>query len=432
MMQLRTVWIRAFTMALCLPALQQCLWVRTECTSTDAACQPALFLARAHGLNSARFSYTGADITGTNAQCSAGDMPTGIGPFTFNVNALADDVLITANTNLQMGTCNGQNDGELRLYVDGNKRHTFMNARCWGQLSALTTAFVIPLGWGTHSLELRWCVNLLNTPMIAGAYPTIITATGLQTSPWYDGRAGFILPSGSTSLPISGPFTPIVSGTNMSAAYTASRDVILWQNLSLAGLQGTGTNLRMDPLTTEDWTMGDDGAVSIGLYTLTNLTAGAVSTTTAYYGSAAGNSIFTKSTYDNTLNLLAFRTPPTSSYGKAVLSAGVSDSSGTLAPLLNVPVTNTAAARSLISFSANYAFNTGAGGACDFVLFVNGTQVAEAYLISSNSNQTMESSLVTIESIPSGTAVPVQIQYRRMVGSTCTVNRATLSVIPLE
>ncbi len=349
------------------------------------------------------------------------------------MNRLSQEILFTANTNLEMGTCNGQNDGEMRFYIDGALQQTFGFGRCWGQHSALTTAFVLPMSYGQHTMELRWCVNLANTPKILGSYPTILTATALASSPYYEARSSSILPMGGTSLAVSAPFTAINNaGQPMQTSHTAGSDVLLWQGLSLGGLKGNGTNLRFDPLTGEDWTMFDDGAVGVGLYTYTTLAAGASTTVTAHYSSAGGNNIVTKSAYDNVLNTIAFRTPPAGKFGKTVVTGPVNEAVGTITNLAMVPITASAEARYLITFSANYAYSSAAGGGCDFLLYVDGVERTRAYLSSSNVTQTLESSIITIESIAAGTDIPVQIRFRRTIGGTCTVQRATLAVIALE
>lgn len=417
--------------------VSECALVNNDCVPTDTTCYPALSLFHpARSLNSYRFSYTGADITGSSISCATGDMATGIGPFLYEINALSDDILITVNSNIQMPTiCDGNNASELRLYVDGINIHSFGYNRCWGQIAAFTTAFVVPsMGFGFHSAELRVCSNGSDLPTIIGSYPTILTATSLESSIYYAGRASSVLPAGTTNLSVSGPFTPIVNGSsNMAATFIAAQDVLLWQNLSIGGLQGTGTNLRLDPLTAEDWTMADDGPAPMSTFTFTSLSAGTPANITAHYGSGAGNSIISRTPFDNTLNLIGFKLPPLGSYGKAVFTGSIADGIGSFIPLISFPIAYTKDARYLIAFTANYAYGNSTGNGCDFGLFINGVQRAISPLVSSNIGLTVESSLITVETIPAGSAIPVEIRFRLFpVFGTCTVGRATLTAIPLE
>ncbi len=249
----------------------------------------------------------------------------------------------------------------------------------------------------------------------------------------YEGKASSKLPIGTTNLSISAPFTPIVNGTSMTVSYTPANSVILWQNLSLGGLGNTTAHsLRLDPLTTEDWSFGDDGSAAMNMFTYTTQSAATPTTISAHYSTSGVNSIFTKATYDNTLNLIAFKVPAANTYGKTLFSGSASESAGSLTSLINIPITNSSSKRSLISFTVNSASGDAAGNGCDFALFINNVQTAMVPLVSSNNFQSLQTSLITVESIPAGVSIPVEIKFSRYISGTCNVNSASLNIIPLE
>jgi hypothetical protein len=389
-------------------------------------------------LNSQKYSYSGSDITLLNP-CSGSDQATGIGPYTFEVNAPNDDVLFTINTNYQSGgSGGGSNFSEMRLYVDGEKQHTFGYDRYWGQPAPMTTAFVIPgMSLGSHTLELRFCgiSTTGGTLQILGSYPTILTATSLTSIPYYEGRSSYLLPTGTTSLSNnSSTWVPIVNGSNMEVTYTAKSDVLLWQNLSLGGLQEPGVVLRIDPLTSEDWTMASDGPLPMSTFTYTSLSSNSSTTLTGHYNTGFLPSIIGKSKYDNSLNAIAFKIPNTKSYGKSLISALVQESTSTFTSLMNIPISNSSNTNYLISFATNYALNSAGGGCgCEFQLLVNGSQKALNLLTSSAGGLTFESSLISIENVPAGSSVPLEIRFRRFNAcGTCEVYRATLTALPLD
>lgn len=388
------------------------------------------------GLNSYRFE-SNSTRAWTSGTCGVTDQSSGVGPYTFNVDATNDDVLITVNTNLYITNfvCDSANQSEVSLYIDGAKKHTFTYNRCWGQLAPMTTAFIFPsMSKGDHTIELKFCGNGTRIPAIDGAYPTILTTTSLQSNQYFEGKDSFVLPIGTTPLTNNtSTWVPIVNGSNVSSSYTAKSNVLLWQSLALGGLDDAGVNLRLDPLTTEDWTEAGDGPYPMSTFTYSSLSASYSSTIIAKYNTSFLPSIIGKSTYDNTLNTLAFKTPTTGSYGKSVISSLVQESAGTFITLMSLPITNSNNTRCLINFATNYALNPSGGGCgCEFKLLVNGNQKALTMLTSSAAGLTRESSLISIETVPSGNSIPVEIQYRRTLCGTCDVHRATFTVIPLE
>ncbi|MES0490854.1 MAG: LamG-like jellyroll fold domain-containing protein, partial [Leptospirales bacterium] len=379
-----------------------------------------------------RFQYAGADKVGPTAACAGGDQSTGIGPYTFNLPA-ADDILISVNTNLQRGTAGGvSNNLELRLYIDGSKQHTFSYYRYWGNTTSMSTSFVVPaMPLGAHTLELKYCGDGTNNPVIIGAYPTTITATGLNSSPYFLARNGYNLPVGTTAL-TSNVFASIQDGANpMQAIYTASENILLWQNFSFGGLVTTSANFKLSPSTTEDLIFSTDGGAPISLFTYEPVANGVTYTTTANYLVPIASSIETKSIYDNTLNLLAFKEPPAGNFGKT-LTTPVSTTSLTYVPLTNINITNSKTSRYLISFSALWAYGSAPGRGCDFALLINSNEITTSLLHSSNTSLTPTSDIITVESIDAGT-IPVEIQYKQSSTSgTCTVQRAVFTVIPLD
>lgn len=196
-------------------------------------------LLSGRSLNAYKFSYSGADKTWSSGQCGVQDEPTGIGPFTFFVDSYSDDVLITLSSNMVItnAVCDGQNKAEANLYIDGARVQTLYNQRCWGQRNPLASAMVVPLGLGYHTMELKYCSHPpLRIPRIEGSFPTVLTATILGSSGTYKGRNSYLLPIGTTSLPSSGGFAPINSGSSMSVSFSSPDNALIWQNLNLSGM----------------------------------------------------------------------------------------------------------------------------------------------------------------------------------------------------
>lgn len=389
-----------------------------------------LALRGARDLNSHRFTYSGADLMPGKVACGGADLATGIGPYSFSTES-GDDVLVTVSTNYETNVGCTTQISRLKTYLDGTHLHTFYYDRCWGQSASLNTAFIVSnVSGGSHSLDMRICGVPNGNPAIIGSRPTIVTATSLNTSPYYRGKSSAALPIGTTSLPTSGPFLTI---GNLSSTYTASEDVLLWQSLSLAGNLSTGLSFRLGPQTTEDLGSNDDGPFPIGIFTSLQLTAGNSVTATGQYSTGNGGlADVVLSPYDSTLNLIAFAQPPSGRFGKATFS-GSTGTTTTPVSLLSVPITSASTARYLISLSVNQTSTNQAGGECWFFLYNNGVQVGETHAMNSNTGTQVEAALLTIETIQSGTSIPISVQFRsQAVGTTCTVNNAALSVIPLE
>ena len=393
-----------------------------------------LLLSSTRTLNSYRFSYSGANPVWTSGLCGVADQSTGIGPYTFYTNS-GDDVLFTVNSNFQFlaGICDMLRAGELSLYIDGVKRQTSSYNRCWGQYSVMNTSFVVPsMTLGNHTMELKFCSTNGIAPVIDSTnYQNILTATSLQSALNYEGRADFNLPVGTTNLPSSGAYIPIVNGANMAATYTPTNNILLWQGLNLGGIGGAGTVLRLNPTTTEDYFFMDDGSMPANLFSYTPVSAG-VATTISAFSQGNANTITTKATYDNTLNLLAFKVPTANTYGKSVFSGSISESVGTVTPVMNIPITNGSSKRYLISFTGNSANGDGTGNGCEFRLFINGSEIVKVPQIQSNGGNATRTSMTTIENLPGGETIPVEIRFNRLLSGTCTVNIATLTVLPLE
>ncbi|MBL8022337.1 MAG: hypothetical protein JNM27_21855 [Leptospirales bacterium] len=390
----------------------------------------SLLAIRARSLNSHRFTYSGANLTPGKVACGGADLATGIGPYSFSAES-GDDVLITVSTNYETNVGCASQTSRLKTYMDGAHLHTFYYDRCWGQSASLNTAFIVSnVSGGSHSLDMRICGVPNGNPTIIGSRPTIVTATSLNTSPYFRGKSSAALPIGTTSLPTSGPFVTI---GNLSSTYTATEDVLLWQSLSLAGNLSTGLNFRLGPQTTEDLGSNDDGPFPIGIFTSLQLTAGNSVTATGQYSTGTGGlADVVLSPYDSTLNLIAFAQQPSGRFGKATFS-GSTGTTTTLVPLLSVPITSASTARYLISLSVNQTSTDQAGGECWFFLYNNGVQVGETHAMNSNNGNQVEAALLTIETIESGTSIPISVQFRSQgAGTTCTVSRAALSVIPLE
>ena len=404
------------------------------CISNDSLDWTALLLAQNNvtGLQSSRFEYSGGTLTGPIMDCTMGDQATGIGPFTFN-QPYFDDVLFTINTNMEMGDagCVPNNLG-VKVYVDGISMYTFSYGRCWGQMHSLSKAFVVPaMVAGNHTIELRFCGDGTHHPVIQGAYPTIITATALHSSIYYEGRSNYTLPVGITSMPVTTLTSIMDGGIPMTASYTAQQNVLLWQHLGLSGVS-TETTLRLSPIIDEDLHFSSDGRAPVSLFTYSPLAAGSSAAINAVYTRTGVSDITTISTYDNTLDLLAFIEPDAGRFGKSTIN-GMVTNSDIYINLTTVHITGDTSARALISFGAHSSYGNGSNRGCDYALFINDTLITNTAQISSGLNLSTDAGIITIETIPAGTAVPVEIRYHRHAGvGNCYANRATLIVIPLE
>ena len=358
-----TMWSRAFSLAaICVLAFPGCRFS----AHTDSLPELA-FLAAVRTLSSSRFSYSGTNLTWSSGLCGTADQSTGVGPYSFFVDSYNDNVLITASSNIVITNpvCDGNNDSQYSIYVDGIKRKTLQYDRCWGQVFPMTGAFVIPLGLGVHSMELKFCANSFGAPtripQIQGAYPTVLTATSLESSPNHLGNASSVLPVGTTNLANTGSPIPIVNGSNMTATVTPAEPAILWQSLSL-GEGPAGANFNLSSIGTEVWFVADDGSIPGTISTSTSVSAGANSVTALQQ--SAGTTIVNRSTYDSSLNVVAFKVPPSGTYGKAAITSTVNEAAGILTTLMSVPITRPAASRYLVSFAGNDVYSTGAGHGC--------------------------------------------------------------------
>jgi len=231
----------------------------------------------------------------------------------------------------------------------------------------------------------------------------------------------------------SNVFASIQDGANpMQAIYTAPENILLWQNLSLGGLVSSSAGFRLSPSTTEDLVFNTDGGAPISVFTYEPVVNGVTYTSTANYMVPVASTIETKSTYDSTLNMLAFKEPPAGNFGKT-LTSSVSTTSLTYVPLTAINITNNKPSRYLISFSALWAYGSNPGRGCDFALLINSKEMTVSPLVSSGTSLSTTSNIITVESIDAGT-IPVEIQYKQssLSGGTCTVRTAVFTVIPLD
>lgn len=402
---------------------------------TDDVPELAL-LAVTRPLVSNTFTYSGSSLTWSDGLCGQADQSTGVGPYAFPVDSYVDSVLITVTSNIVITNpvCDGQNESEFSLYVDGVKRQTLHYDRCWGQMFPMTGAFVIPLGLGIHTMELKFCANSVavptRIPQIQGNYPTVLSATSLASSRNYLAHATSVLSTGTTTLPNTfGAQLPISS---LTANVAPAEAAVLWQNLSLGGMAYQALmNYRLNAATGEIWWLNDDGPVPGSISTLTQVPAGSNAVATLQESNGT-STIVGRSTYDNSLNVVAFKVPEAGTYGKAVITGTVIESAGVQTTLMSVPVTRTAPSRYLISFAGNDVYSPGAGHGCDFFLYVNGAVRAGVPYTSSNGGQKSGASLISVETVPAGSAVPVEIRYVKNQASNCIVDTATLEVLPLE
>ncbi len=393
-------------------------------------------LAVSRSLVSSSFTYSGANLTWSSGLCGQADQSTGIGPYAFPVDSYLDNVLITVSSNINIvnPVCDGQNESEFSLYVDGVKRQTLFYDRCWGQTFPMTGAFVIPLGLGLHSMELKFCANSVASPtripQIQGAFPTVLTATSLGSSRNYLAHAASVLPVGTASLPNT--FAAQLPVSDMTTAIAAPEPAILWQNLSLGGMAyAAAMNYRLDSATGQVWDANDDGPVPGTISNYTSVPAGSNSVTPLHISNGT-SSIVSRSTYDNSLNLIAFRVPAEGTYGRAAITGSMIESAGVQTTLMNVPITRTQASRYLISFSGNNAYSPGAGHGCNFYVYVDGSLRAGVPYTSSNGGQKSGASIISVETVPAGNGVPVEVRYVKSITSNCIVDGATLEVLPLE
>jgi len=203
--------------------------------------------------------------------------------------------------------------------------------------------------------------------------------------------------------------------------------------LSLGGMSyqiGAYMNYSLSSATSEFWQIDDDGPAPGTLSTTTLAPAGS-STVTALHQSNGTSTIVGRASHDNSLNLVAFKAPATGTYGKAITGT-VTETLGVITSLLNVPISLSAPARYLISFSGNNISSPGAGHGCDFFLYVNGSLRVRIPYTSSNSFQRLGASILSVETVPAGTNVPVEIRFMKNAASNCVVDQATLEVVPLE
>jgi len=395
------------------------------------------------GLNTYKFSSS-TDRTGnTNINCSIQDESSGIGPYSFNV-PYEEDVLVTLTSNLRgppaaWPTGGGDlNTIQIRLYIDGVLQQRLVDGRYYHQDTAMGSAFITTMTKGNHVIELRFCGNNTYYPFILGIYPTIITITSLVSSPYFDQNFSYKLPIGITNFASSASFTNIMNGTEaMSLTYNASNSILLWQSFALAGgagIYGLTENYRLFPETTEDVNHGVDSYSPINFVTYHELGASTTRTVNAQYSGVSTSNVVTYANYDNTLNLIGFKTPAAGNFGKAVINSLVQTTSATFAPLTTIYITNSYDAKYLISFSANNAQGNSAGDSgCIFGLSINGGSVIAQTLVDNDAGGSLRNAtIITIETIPSGT-IPVVIQFKEFAPTSgCNVNNAVFTIIPLE
>ena len=124
--------------------------------------------------------------------------------------------------------------------------------------------------------------------------------------------------------------------------------------------------------------------------------------------------------------------PAAGKFGKSVVGS-TSTASDAYINLTTLPITSSVDTRYLIANTALDSRADAAGRGCVYGLFINGNEITSAVQQSNNTNFQTTANIITIETIPAGSAVPVEIRFRRLTAfDLCISDNGVFSVVPLE